>query len=92
MDSKKYNRITVSILEKEILIKFRVMYIANISKELVEKNLISREYLNNAIRLNNVKNKKETVYPITDEQRIEYLNSILQRECRNATSKLIAEL
>jgi len=87
----KYKKMDKNMLEKELLIHFRKIYISLISQNLIKKNIISKEYLNNLIRLDNIKKQKPN-NEITEIDRIDYLNQLLQRECKKTTAKLITSI
>ncbi len=50
-----YNRTTKQSLESEILIQIRKYHIKEIVKQLIHKNIISNEYLDNLIKIENIK-------------------------------------
>ncbi len=50
-----YNRTTKQSLESEILIQIRKYHIKEIVKQLINKNIISNEYLDNLIKNENIK-------------------------------------
>ena len=87
----KYKEININILEKEILIEIRKRHVRMISNQLVEKNIITHEYLDNLIRLKTMRNGTIDM-EINNKQRIDLLDKLLQVECCKGTAKWINEL
>ena len=89
----KYNRTNKHSFEGEILIEIRKHHILEITKEFIKNNIVPKEYLDNLIKINTLKNGN-TISPeiYTTEKRTQILEHILQRECGKGTAKLINEL
>lgn len=91
----KYKRATSNILEMEILIRIRDRHVAEITEQLILRQIIPYDYIDHLIRIDKLRSNqgKPTPgpdIPITNEIRIKFLNSLLQRECCKGTAKLIA--
>lgn len=99
-EGKQYKRITKNTLEGEVLIEIRKYHVSQIARELVILNIVSKQYLDNLIKIKTLKNNiinvntnTETVEIVyNDEKRIELLESLLQKECIKGSAKLINEL
>jgi hypothetical protein len=101
-EGKQYKRTTKNTLEGEVLIEIRKYHVSQIARELVIQNIVSKQYLDNLIKIKTLKNNTinananantETVEIVyNDEKRIELLESLLQKECTKGTAKLINEL
>ena len=103
-----YHRTTKQSLESEILIQIRKYHIKEIVKQLINKNIISNEYLDNLIKNENIKlgilDNTNTLLPLQidvlettitqqhNNKRIEILEKILQKECLKGTAKLIQDI
>jgi hypothetical protein len=87
----KYNYITKKSLEQEILIMIRNKHVSRISSKLIEQNIISNQYIDNLIKLDNMKNNTK-ISTFTNELRIQYLNKLLLKECIKGTAKIIADI
>jgi len=90
----QYKRTTKNSLEGDILIEIRKYHVKEISRELVIQNIISNQYLDNLIKIKSLKNNSTNaeVIEYNDEQRIQLLETLLQKECTKGTAKLINEL
>jgi hypothetical protein len=90
MSKYQYKRTTKNSLEGELLIEIRKYQVKEISRELVIQNIISNEYLDNLIKIKSLKNNVNIIY--NDENRIELLENLLQKECTKGTARLINEI
>jgi hypothetical protein len=99
--ARQYKRIDRQSLESEILIEIRKYHVNEISKQFVKQNIVSKEYLDRLIKIENLRknildepdrynNRYNDRY--NDEKRIEILNSLLQKECEKNTASFIASL
>jgi hypothetical protein len=88
---EKYRQINTNILEKEILIEIRKRHVNRISCELIQKNILPNNYLDNLIKLEFIK-KGIPDTQINNNIRIKYLQKILQIECCKGTAKWINEI
>ena len=89
----QYKRTNLQSLEGEFLIEIRKYHVNAIVREIVKKNIVSKNYLDNLIKIQTIKKGiPETPDIYTDEKRIEILEKLLQKECAKGTAKLINEL
>ena len=91
-EGKNYKRITKNSLEGEILIEIRKYHVSQIARELVIQNIVSKQYLDNLIKIKTMKNNTTSEIIYNDDKRIELLESLLQKECTKGTAKLINEV
>ena len=91
-----YQRTTSSMLEGEILIEIRNRHIKLITKQFVINNIIPHTYLDNLIKLDNIKNN---VYTIDNDpqyynnvNRINILEKIFKKECIKHTAQFIRNI
>lgn len=107
-ESNHYKRTTKASLEGELLITIRIQHVKQIAHELVLKNIVSKQYLDNLIKIKELKkqhmlantnntndtNNTNNVNHIiyNDEIRIELLESLLQKESTKGTARMINEL
>uniref|UniRef100_A0A6C0F0G4 Uncharacterized protein n=1 Tax=viral metagenome TaxID=1070528 RepID=A0A6C0F0G4_9ZZZZ len=95
---KQYNKLDINSLKGELLINIREKYVKEISKLLLERNVIPIEYLNEQIRLNNLRHVPISVtqlnpYPIIDDDaRMKFIINMISKACTKGTSRLITEL
>lgn len=87
---QKYNKLNEKSLKGEILLACRKQHVEEIAKQIIERELISSEFIDENIRLDNMKKKKVII--INDELRFQYINKLLQGECSKMTARLINEL
>ena len=91
-----HQRTTSYSLEGEILINIRTQHIKEIVKQFINTNIVSTEYLDNLIKLDNIKNGNTTTpdnqQVNNNEKLIEILEKILQKECKHNTAILIHQL
>ena len=88
-----YQRTTASSLEGEILIEIRNRHIKLITEQFVINKIIPYTYLDNLIKLDNIKNN---IYTIDGDpqyynnlKRISILEKIFKKECINHTAQFI---
>ena len=91
----QYKRTTKASLEGDILIEIRRQHIHYISEQFINCNIVSKEYLDNLIKIEtqsqtNINTNSINIY--TNEKRIAMLDKHLQKECSKETAKLINEL
>ena len=91
-----YQRTTASSLEGEILIEIRNRHIKLITEQFVINKIIPYTYLDNLIKLDNIKNN---VYTIDDDphyynnvNRINILEKIFKKECIKHTAQFIRNI
>ena len=88
-----YHRTTASSLEGEILIEIRNRHIKLITEKFVINKIIPHTYLDNLIKLDNIKNN---IYTIDGDsqyynniKRINILEKIFKKECIKNTAQFI---
>lgn len=86
----KYNKININSLKGELLINIRDIHIKSLAKELLEKQIIPIEYIDKILTLELLQKKLPII--INDENRLELINKLLNKECVKNTSRLIIDL
>lgn len=89
---KQYNKLDINSLKGELLINIREKYVKEISKLLLERNVIPIEYLNEQIRLNNLRHVPNPYPIIDDDARMKFIINMISKACTKGTSRLITEL
>jgi hypothetical protein len=88
-----YNHITPDTLKSTILIEIRNIHTSKIAKELVNTGIIPREYLDNLLRIDMMKQSKAVPdIGFNDSQRIEKLIQLLQKHSIARTASFISNL
>jgi hypothetical protein len=98
-----YVRVTDDILAAEILIQFRKYHVSSIAREIIKNGeIIPLVKIDHMIKLEYMKKNKTKiidmdsfVFPdtlFTEENRINYLDGILQIECKKGTGILLNSL
>jgi len=75
-----------------VLIETRKKHIILASRELVMKDIIPKIYIDKLLTLDAINGKLPMTDKFTDEQRIEKINTLLQKHCFASTACLINEL
>ena len=98
-----YVRVTEDILAAEMIIQFRKYHVSSIAREIIKNGeIIPLVKIDHMIKLEymkknkaNIKDMDSFVFPdtlFTEENRINYLDGILQIECRKGTCILLNSL
>jgi hypothetical protein len=90
MSGNKYVKLTASSIKGDILLAIRDQHVTEIARQLLTKDVIPLNYLDDKIKLDSLRLKKDPVY--TYENRLKYLINILKKQCSQGTSTLIAEI
>ena len=91
-EERRYKSITNASLEGDLLIAIRIQYVKRIAKEFVINNIVSKQYLDNLLKIKALKQNKPIENIYNDDNRIELLENILQKECAKGTARIINEL
>ena len=86
----KYTKLNANSVKGELLIHCKKKHISILATKFLNSNIIPIEYIDEKLRLEYIKNKKELI--INNSIRLEYIINLLNKECSKTTAKLISDM